>query len=167
MLIFITISFQTLLFGSLAATWPPPPPRKTKIAKRALAPRVRDLLEFLGKNAFLETAIQMNAFNVLIGVLGFIAFFNLSLGPVMWVMLSEMYPNKIRGLAIGTIGLVNSFTAWLVTQIFPWELSNLGGSTTFLVFGLITLGGFFILLKLLPETKGKSLEQLESELIKN
>ena len=119
------------------------------------------------KNAFLETAIQMNAFNVLIGVLGFIAFFNLSLGPVMWVMLSEMYPNKIRGLAIGTIGLVNSFTAWLVTQIFPWELSNLGGSTTFLIFGLITLVGFFILFKLLPETKGKSLEQLESELIKN
>ena len=37
----------------------------------------------------------------------------------MWVMLEKMYPNKIRGLAIGFIGLVNSFTAWLVTQIFP------------------------------------------------
>tara|TARA_B100001057_G_C22766000_1_gene917678 strand:- start:80 stop:1441 length:1362 start_codon:yes stop_codon:yes gene_type:complete len=119
------------------------------------------------KNAFLEQSIEMNALNVLIGILGFIAFFNLSLGPVMWVMLSEMYPNKIRGLAIGTIGLVNSFTAWFVTQIFPWELSNLGGSQTFLIFGLVALAGFFVLYKLLPETKGKSLEQLESELIKS
>ena len=85
----------------------------------------------------------------------------------MWVMLSEMYPNKIRGLAIGTIGLVNSFTAWFVTQIFPWELSNLGGSQTFLIFGLVALVGFFLLYKLLPETKGKSLEQLESELLKS
>ena len=119
------------------------------------------------KNAFLEQSIEMNALNVLIGILGFIAFFNLSLGPVMWVMLSELYPNKIRGLAIGTIGLVNSFTAWFVTQIFPWELSNLGGSQTFLIFGLVTLAGFFVLYKLLPETKGKSLEQLESELIKS
>ena len=119
------------------------------------------------KTAFLEQSIEMNALNVLIGILGFIAFFNLSLGPVMWVMLSEMYPNKIRGLAIGTIGLVNSFTAWFVTQIFPWELSNLGGSQTFLIFGLVALVGFFLLYKLLPETKGKSLEQLESELIKS
>ena len=119
------------------------------------------------KTAFLEQSIEMNALNVLIGILGFIAFFNLSLGPVMWVMLSEMYPNKIRGLAIGTIGLVNSFTAWFVTQIFPWELSNLGGSQTFLIFGLVALVGFFLLYKLLPETKGKSLEQLESELLKS
>ncbi len=119
------------------------------------------------KTPFLEQCIEMNALNVLIGILGFIAFFNLSLGPVMWVMLSEMYPSKIRGLAIGTIGLVNSFTAWFVTQIFPWELSNLGGSKTFLIFGLVALVGFFLLYKLLPETKGKSLEQLESELVKS
>ena len=53
------------------------------------------------EGAILEAAIEMNAMIVLIGVLGFIACFALSLGPVMWVMLSEMYPNKIRGLAIG------------------------------------------------------------------
>ena len=119
------------------------------------------------EGVILEEAIDMNAVIVLAGVLGFIACFNLSLGPVMWVMLSEMYPNKIRGLAIGTIGLVNSFTAWLVTQIFPWELSNLGNSLSFLIFGVIALIGSFVLYKILPETKGKSLEELETELIKN
>ena len=119
------------------------------------------------EGAILEAAIEMNAMIVLIGVLGFIACFALSLGPVMWGMLSEMYPNKIRGLAIGCIGLVNSFTAWLVTQIFPWELSNLGNSMSFLIFGGIALVGTFVLFKTLPETKGKSLEELETELIKN
>jgi SP family arabinose:H+ symporter-like MFS transporter len=118
------------------------------------------------EGAILEVAIEINAPLVLIGVLIFIACFAFSLGPVMWVMLSELYPNRIRGLAIGCIGFVNSFTAWIVTQIFPWELSNFGNSLSFLIFGLIALFGFFLLLKILPETKGKSLEQIEAELIK-
>ena len=119
------------------------------------------------EGAVLEGAIEMNANIVLVGVLGFIACFAFSLGPVMWVMLSEMYPNRIRGLAIGSIGLVNSFTAWFVTQIFPWELSNLGNSTSFLIFGLIAAAGTVVLYRILPETKGKSLEELENELINN
>ena len=117
------------------------------------------------EGAIIEAAVDMNATLVLIGILGFIACFAFSLGPVMWVMLSEMYPNKYRGLAIGFIGFINSFSSWLVQQIFPWELSNLGNSLTFLIFGLIALFGFFILMRILPETKGKSLEQIERELV--
>jgi SP family arabinose:H+ symporter-like MFS transporter len=49
--------------------------------------------------------------------------------------------------------------------IFPWELSNLGNALTFFLFGAVALIGFFILLKVLPETKGKSLEELEMELV--
>lgn len=119
------------------------------------------------EGAILEAATTMNATLVLIGILGFIACFAFSLGPVMWVMLSELYPIKYRGLAIGAIGFVNSFISWLVQQIFPWELSTLGNAVTFLIFGLIAFVGFFILLKILPETKGKSLEQIEFELVKN
>ena len=120
-----------------------------------------------GKNegAILESAIEMNAMLVLIGVLGFIACFAFSLGPVMWVLLAELYPSRIRGLAIGCIGFVNSFTAWIVTQVFPWELSNLGNAGSFLIFGLIASGGFLLFLKILPETKGKSLEELEAQLV--
>ncbi|MGB2129314.1 MAG: sugar porter family MFS transporter [Flavicella sp.] len=119
------------------------------------------------EGAILEAATEINAILVLIGILGFIACFAFSLGPVMWVLLSELYPIKYRGLAIGFIGFINSFASWVVQQIFPWELSNLGNAMSFLIFGIIAFIGFFILLKILPETKGKSLEQIEKELVKN
>ena len=118
------------------------------------------------EGAIIEAAVDMNATLVLVGILGFIACFAFSLGPVMWVMLSEMYPNKYRGLAIGLLGFINSFASWVVQQIFPWELSNLGNASSFLIFGVIALVGFIILLRILPETKGKSLEQLERELVR-
>ena len=121
----------------------------------------------LNEGAILEAAINMNATLVLIGILGFIACFAFSLGPVMWVMLSEIFPNRYRGLAIGVIGFVNSFSSWLIQQIFPWEISNLGSALTFLIYGLIATVGVLLFIKILPETKGKSLEQLENELVRS
>jgi MFS family permease len=115
--------------------------------------------------AILEAATAINANLILIGILGFIACFAFSLGPVMWVLLSELYPLKYRGLAICVIAFVNSLISSLVQLIFPWELSNLGNALTFFIFGAIALVGFFILLKILPETKGKSLEELEKEFV--
>ena len=117
------------------------------------------------EGAILEAAIDMNATLVLIGILTFIACFSFSLGPVMWVMFSELFPNKYRGMAIGFVGFVNSFSSWLVQQVFPWELSNLGNAASFLIFGLIAVVGFLLFLKILPETKGKSLEEIEDELV--
>ena len=117
--------------------------------------------------AILEAATTINANLILIGILGFIACFAFSLGPVMWVLLSELYPIKYRGLAIGVIAFINSLISSLVQLVFPWELSNLGNALTFFLFGSVAFIGFFILLKILPETKGKSLEELELELIKN
>jgi MFS family permease len=114
----------------------------------------------------LEAAIEMNSTLVLLGILGFIACFAFSLGPIMWVMLSELFPNKIRGLAIGFIGFVNSFSSWIIQQIFPWELSNLGSALTFLIYGIIALIGALLFFKILPETKGKSLEEIELEFVK-
>ena len=118
------------------------------------------------EGVILEYATNINATLILFGILGFIACFAFSLGPVMWVLLSELYPIKYRGLAIGAIGFVNSFTSWVVQQVFPWELSNLGNSLSFLIFGLIALAGFIVLLKILPETKGKSLEEIEAKYVK-
>ncbi len=117
--------------------------------------------------AILEAATSMNATLVLIGILGFIACFAFSLGPVMWVLLSELFPIKYRGLMIGCIAFINSFISAMVQLIFPWELSVLGNATTFFIFGMIAFVGFFVMLKILPETKGKSLEQIELELVKN
>jgi SP family arabinose:H+ symporter-like MFS transporter len=132
-----------------------------------------DIRNLIGTNEFskregeiLELSIKINSILVLLGIIGFIACFAFSLGPVMWVMLSELFPNMYRGLAIGVIGFVNSFTSWFIQQVFPWELSNLGASITFLIYGLIAVIGLLIFIKILPETKGKSLEQIEFEFIK-
>ena len=121
-----------------------------------------------GKNdgAILEAASKMNSTLILIGILGFIACFAFSLGPVMWVLLSELFPLKYRGLAIGSIAFVNSFISSVVQLIFPWELSNLGSSTTFLIYGVFALFGLMFIISKVPETKGKSLEELENILVK-
>ena len=119
------------------------------------------------ESAIVQAAITMNPIIVLIGILFFVASFAMSLGPVMWVMLSELFPNWIRGLAISTIGFINSGTSWLVQFIFPWELANLGNAMTYLIYAGFAIAGFFIFLKILPETKGKSLEEIEREYVKS
>ncbi|PQJ82888.1 sugar porter family MFS transporter [Polaribacter glomeratus] len=115
----------------------------------------------------LEAATNINANLVLIGILGFIACFAFSLGPVMWVLLSELYPIKYRGIAIGVIAFINSLISSIVQLVFPWEISNLGNALTFFLFGAVAVIGFFVMLKIVPETKGKSLEELERELVKD
>tara|TARA_B110000444_G_scaffold43638_1_gene39629 strand:+ start:8814 stop:10355 length:1542 start_codon:yes stop_codon:yes gene_type:complete len=132
-----------------------------------------EIKSILGTNIFskndgaiLEAATNIDSTLILIGILGFIACFAFSLGPVMWVLLSELFPLKYRGLAIGSIAFVNSFISSVVQLVFPWELSNLGNYLTFLIFGIIAFIGFFVMVKILPETKGKSLEELEKMLIK-
>lgn len=112
----------------------------------------------------IQQSISVNSKLVLFGILLFVASFATSLGPVMWVLLSEIFPNSIRGVAIAVIGFVNSLSSTLVQFFFKWELANLGNAITFLIFGVFGLIGFLIMWKMLPETKGKSLEQLEKEL---
>ncbi len=133
--------------------------------KNALKAALGNKIYSKNDGAILEAATNINANLILIGILGFIACFAFSLGPVMWVLLSELYPLKYRGLAIGIIAFVNSLISSVIQLIFPWELSNLGNALTFFLFGAVALIGFFILLKVLPETKGKSLEELEMELV--
>jgi SP family arabinose:H+ symporter-like MFS transporter len=108
---------------------------------------------------------DMNPKIILVGILGFVASFAVSLGPVMWVLFSELFPNRVRGLAISFVGLINSAVSFSVQLIFPWELENLGNSVTFLIFGLFAVLGLIFVMRLLPETKGKSLEELEAELV--
>jgi sugar porter (SP) family MFS transporter len=111
-------------------------------------------------------AADVNPTIILIGILGFVASFAISLGPVMWVLFSELFPNRIRGIAISFVGLINSAVSFLVQLIFPWELQTLGSSVTFLIYGLFAIVGLIIVMRLLPETKGKSLEELEAELVR-
>ena len=103
---------------------------------------------------------------VLVGILGFIASFAFSLGPGMWVLFSEIFPNRVRGLAISCVGFVNSTVCVLVQFVFPWELENLGSSKTFLIYGVLALAGIAFIWRLVPETRGRSLEELEDALVR-
>jgi len=111
-------------------------------------------------------AIDNNPWLILIGILGFVASFAVSIGPVMWVLFSELFPNWIRGLAISFVGFVNSLVSFSVQLVFPWELATLGTAGTFLIYGIFGALGLVFVLIMVPETKGKSLEELEKILVK-
>ncbi|MBU1820859.1 MAG: sugar porter family MFS transporter [Bacteroidetes bacterium] len=114
----------------------------------------------------ITAAIKMNPTLILIAIIGFVASFAISIGPVMWVLFSELFPNKIRGIAISFVGLINSAVSFLVQWIFPWELATLGSAGTFLLYGLFAAAGLVFIIRVIPETKGKSLEELEAQLVK-
>jgi MFS transporter, SP family, arabinose:H+ symporter len=104
---------------------------------------------------------------VLVGLLGFVASFALSLGPVMWVLFSEIFPNRVRALAISCVGLVNSSVCFVAQLVFPWQMEHLGGARTFLIYGCFAVLGFALLARILPETRGRSLEELEESLVRH
>ena len=108
----------------------------------------------------------MNAMLILLAILAFVASFAISIGPVMWVLFSELFPNKIRGIAISFVGVINSAVSFLVQWIFPWELEHLGSAMTFLIYGVFAALGLIFIVRVIPETKGKSLEELEAQLVK-
>jgi MFS family permease len=98
---------------------------------------------------------------VLIAITAFVASFAISLGPVMWVLLSEIFPNERRAAAIAVVGFWNSLISSSVTLLFPFALATLGPSGTFLSFATISALGFVFIVMLAPETKGRTLEELE------
>ena len=110
--------------------------------------------------------IQINATLVLIAILLYVASFAISLGPVMWTLISEVFPSKIKGIAISAVGFFNSLVSFSVTQVFPWELSNLGPTVTFAIYALLSLCAIFFVYKFVIETKGKTLEEVEELLIR-
>ena len=134
--------------------------------KRALEANLGNQLLKEHQSALISAAISMNPTLILISILGFVASFAISIGPVMWVLFSELFPNRIRGLAISFVGLINSTVSFLVQLVFPWELNTFGNATTFLIYGIFGLIGFLFIIKMVPETKGKSLEELQKQLIK-
>jgi len=118
------------------------------------------------ESQLVKAAVELNTTLILFAILGFVASFAISLGPVMWVLFSELFPNQLRGLAISFAGLINSGVSFGVQLLFPWELENLGSSVTFMIYGGFALAGLFLVLRILPETKGRSLEELEDDLVR-
>jgi len=110
--------------------------------------------------------IQINATLVLIAILLYVASFAISLGPVMWTLFSEVFPTRIKGIAISAVGFFNSLVSFSVTQIFPWELSNLGPTMTFAIYALLSFLAMLFVKQFVIETKGKTLEEVQELLIR-
>lgn len=110
--------------------------------------------------------IQINATMVLIAILLYVAAFAISLGPVMWALVSEIFPSRIKGIAISVVGFFNSLVSFSVTQVFPWELSNLGPTLTFAIYAALSLLALLFVKRFVIETKGRSLEEVEELLIR-
>jgi sugar porter (SP) family MFS transporter len=105
--------------------------------------------------------LKMEGVFTLICILLFIAFFASCIGPVFWTLVSEIFPNRIRGKAVAFA----SFTQWifnfLVVLLFPHFLASLGGAKTFLFLALMSFLQLLFTYLYVPETKGKSLEEIE------
>lgn len=107
----------------------------------------------------------LSGIGIVIFIVSFIAFFAFSQGAVIWVFLAEIFPNKVRakGQALG------SFAHWIMNAmiglLFPVVLSKFGGGNVFMFFAVMMIPFFFFVWKIMPETKGKSLEELEKVII--
>ena len=99
---------------------------------------------------------------ILLPILCFIACFAFSFGPVCWVILGEIYPTAIRGRAMSLATMTIWIGNFFVGQLTPLLLENLGPAGTFWIFALLCSPAFFITWKLVPETKGRSLEDIEA-----
>ena len=137
-----------------------------RLGRRALmligAGGLAGIYAILGLCYYMEVSSVMMVALVVLAI----ACYAMSLGPVTWVLLSEIFPNRVRAVAVAT----GTFALWVasctLTYTFPFLNAFLGTSGTFWIYAVICTLGFLFFWLRLPETKGKSLEQLEDELVK-
>ena len=103
-----------------------------------------------------------NTYLLMTFILTFIACFAFSFGPVLWVLLSEIYPLKIRGVAMSIATMAVWVGTTFVGQMTPWFLENLKPHGTFWFFAACMIPAIYLAIKILPETKGKTLEEIEN-----
>jgi sugar porter (SP) family MFS transporter len=103
---------------------------------------------------------------MLLLVLAAMACYGMSLAPITWVVISEIFPNRIRGAAM-SVAVTSLWAAcFILTYTFPLLNGALGPAMTFWIYAAICVAGFFFILFRLPETKGKTLEEIEAELVR-
>jgi sugar porter (SP) family MFS transporter len=102
------------------------------------------------------------AWIAVICLMGYVASFAISLGPIFWLMIAEIYPLKIRGLAEGMAATFNWGSNLAVSLTFLTLLEKLGASSTFLLYAFASVASWFFAYYFVPETKGRTLEQIEA-----
>jgi MFS transporter, SP family, sugar:H+ symporter len=112
------------------------------------------------------SASDPEAIITLLCLAGFIVSFAATWGPVVWVMLPEVLPLSVRGAALGLAVFTNWAANFAVSQTFPVMLNSWGPGPVFLGYAAITVISFVFVAKLVPETKGRSLEEIEQGLLR-
>ena len=119
---------------------------------------------------FLATAFFFHSAMIekiaIISLMAYVASFAIGLGPVSWVVISEIFPMKVRGKAMTVAAFVNWMFNYLVSLTFLDLIERIGSQGTFLLYALISVGAFLFIHRYLPETKGKSLEEIETLLLR-
>ncbi|WP_454059864.1 sugar porter family MFS transporter [Elizabethkingia ursingii] len=105
---------------------------------------------------------QQQGYLVLIAILGYIAFFAMSLGPLTFVVIAEIFPTKSRATAMSIATFFLWLAVFLVSQTFPILIGSIGSAYTFWLYTLISVLAFLFIRKSIPETKGKTLEEIEA-----
>jgi hypothetical protein len=119
-------------------------------------------LSFLG-GSHLTGALAVVA---VLGLLVYTGSFAIGLGPVFWLLIAEIYPLRIRGAAMSVATMANWGANFVVTISFLSLLSAVGGVGAFFLFGFLTLVALGYFWRRVPETKGRSLQEIERELVK-
>ena len=96
-----------------------------------------------------------------VAALAYSAMFNISWGPIMWVMLGEMFPNQLRGSALAVCGFAQWFANYLIAQSFPIMLGSIGLAASYSFYGACAIVSFFLVARFIRETKGLELEQMQ------
>lgn len=102
----------------------------------------------------------------LVSLMAYVGFFAIGLGPVTWVILSEIYPLKIRSKAMTVAVFANWGFNYLVSLSFLDLIQGMGGAGTFLLYAAITILSFWFVYRFIPETRGKTLEEIESMILR-
>jgi len=111
-------------------------------------------------------SIGLQGLPMLLLVLAAMATYGMSLAPITWVVISEIFPNRIRGAAM-SVAVTSLWAAcFVLTYTFPLLNGALGPAKTFWIYAAICIGGFVFIMLRLPETKGKTLEEIEAELVR-
>jgi SP family sugar porter-like MFS transporter len=107
---------------------------------------------------------QSRGIHMVVLIVAAIGCYAMSLAPVTWVVISEIFPNRIRGAAVSVAVLALWTACTVLTFTFPYLNLHLGAHGTFWLYATICMAGFVFVWRRLPETKDKSLEQIEAEL---
>ncbi|WP_252896985.1 sugar porter family MFS transporter [Metallosphaera hakonensis] len=102
----------------------------------------------------------------LLSLIGYVAFFAIGLGPVFWLLISEIFPLSVRGIASSFAAFVNWTANFVVALTFPDLIINIGKTYTFWVYGIVSIIAIIFIIRYVPETKGLSLEQIQALLAK-